>query len=353
MKPSSLLRPLSASLAGLLFCSAMLMVFSAVSAATITVVGTPHLSALDPAPTQSQHRAVVERLATFEPSVVCIEAMPGERVEQYLADPRRHGELLRSFGYTATQLAPIQQVRLGLDRHGARAEAVKLEQQEAPLDIPQRVRLIGLQLAAYEPWSALLNWSYLQESERVSAEDTLGSLAATRLAELTQSSNEVVALGIPLARLSGHRRMCAVDSFVDESTVQTLAEELMPIIGDADIQAGIAAFAKEQSAHWGRDGEDGLVGLLAWMNSPEWAQRDRATQWEVFDSGVHDAATRRLMLWHARNAEILTWLFRTLGEADGSKPLLLIGGAHRPFIHEALESHSWLHVVPARSLLAP
>lgn len=328
-----------------------LLAVSLATAATITVVGTPHLSHLDPAASPAQSLPVVARLAEFKPTVVCIEAMPGERVEQFLADPDRHGELLRHFAHSAVQLAPDQQLRVGLDRQGARAAARVLERQASPLGADQRLRLISLQLAAYEPWSAVLNWTYLDETARGSAAETIGTLAAERLEELSGSGNEIAALAIPLARQAGQRRLCAVDSFVDEATVQTLAEALMPMIRDADIQAGIQAFNSEQAGRWSPERGNGLLELMAWMNSPEWAERDRATQWDIFDSGKHDAATRRLMLWHARNAEIQTWLFRTLAEADGERPLLLIGGAHRPFVEEALEAHRWLNVLPAHSLL--
>lgn len=336
-----------------LIAPASLVLATAASAATLTVVGTPHLRSLDPAASPAQRQLVVNRLAAFEPSIVCVEAMPGERVEQFMGDPLEHGELLRHFAHTAVQLGPDQQVRLGLDRRAARAEAATLEHRQAPLESGERLRLIGLQLAAFEPWSALLNWHGLDESGHTSAADTLGAMAVERLQQLAQSNNEIVTLAIPLARRAGHRRLCAVDSFVDEATVQTLAEDLMPLIGDADIRADLEAFAAERGRRWAPDREDGLVELLAWMNSSEWAERDRATQWDIFDSGSHDGATRRLMLWHARNAEIQTWLFRTLAEVDGERPLLLIGGAHRPFIEQALEAHRWIEVVPAHSLLAP
>lgn len=336
-----------------LFAVVGLLSASTATAATVAVVGVPHLASLDPAPTLAQRQAVVNLLASFEPTIVCIEAMPGERIEQFLEKPDQHGKLLRHFGLTAVMIGPEQQVRLGLSRQDARAAASELERQGSSLDTDQRLRLIGLQLAAFEPWSALLNWTYLDESGQAMAASVLGDSAVERLQQLAKSSNEVVTLAIPLARRTGLRRVCAVDSFVDEATVQTLAGELMPIIRDAGVQAGIKAFEKEQSANWSPEGDGGLVQLLAWMNSDQWAQRDRTTQWDIFDSGIHDAASSRLMLWHARNSEIITWLFRAIAEVDGERPILIIGGAHRPFIEQALEAHRWVDVVPASLLIEP
>lgn len=322
-------------------------------ASTVSVVGVPHFSALDPEPTAAHRNAAIERLARFEPSLVCVEAMPGERVEAFSRDPARHGELLQTFSIDAVRLAGEQQIRLQMSAAAARDEARTLVASET-LDSKARLRLIGLQIAAYEPWSAVLNWTYLDAGEREGGNGRLGKVAVQRLEQLESSINEISSLAIPLARRHGHRQLCAVDAFVDEAAVQTLADGLMPLLQQPGIMDAFNALQQESASQWTPSKPGALVDLLLWHNIPEFATKDAAAQWTIFARGTgHDAGKRRLMLWHARNAEIVTHLFRAMAQPDGARVMLVIGGAHRPFIEAAIRAQPWTELVDARTLLAP
>ncbi len=329
-----------------------LLASAASPAAEVVVVGTAHLAMLQPAPDAAQREAVVRRLAGYAPTRVCIEAIPGERVEAFLADPARHGELLSTFAMDAVRLAGEQQARLGLEGRQARAEAGRLAAMPA-LDEAQQVRLVSLQLAGHEPWSAALNWSRLSPAQREAAQARIGRVAAGRLDALAASENEIASLALPLARSLGQRELCAVDPFVDELGVNALADELMPLLADPSVGRGLEDFNAQQASHWDATSPDGLLGLLAWMNSESFARADLAAEWAVFDRGVgHDAGKRRLMLWHARNAEITAYLARELARADGERVLLLVGGAHRPFLQASLGALPWVEVRDAQALLS-
>lgn len=321
----------------------------------VMVVGTAHLSRLNPTPSVAQRLAVVDRLAAFEPTLVCVEAIPGERVQQFAGNPQQYGELLATFARDAVRLAPEQQLRLSVDGKAARAEARTLEQRPGTLDAPTRLRLIALQLAGYEPWSALLNWTALTNAERDAAQERLGRDAAERLRTLSDSPNEIASIAIPLARRMGHRRLCAADIFADELGVQSLEQELLPLLQDSTIARALESLNARQAAHWHAERPDGLVTLYSWMNSDEYATMDRSAEWEPFARGaaLHDAGKRRLALWHARNSDIAAHVFRAMASAEGKRTLLVIGASHRPFIEQALRAQPWVDVVPAAARLVP
>ncbi|MBW8311319.1 MAG: hypothetical protein K0M64_04725 [Rhizobium sp.] len=324
------------------------------SGAEVLVLGSAHLAQLQPATTPVQQAAVVERLARFAPTRVCIEAVPGESVEAFAAEPARYGELLSTFAMNAVRLAGEQQVRRQRPAAQARIEAGSLVAQDT-LDEMQRLTLVSLQLAAYEPWSAALNWSALSPATRESAAATLGQIAVERLDALAASDNEIASIALRLARQLGQRELCAVDPFADELGVSALADELLPRLSTPAVQQGLEALNDEQAKHWRADRPDGLLALLRWMNSDDYARADLAAEWAVFDNtaGKHDAGRRRLMLWHARNAEITTRLARELAREDGGRTLLLIGAAHRPFLQASLRALPWVDVVDGEALLAP
>lgn len=323
-------------------------------AAEVMVVGIPHLGALDPAPRRMQLDAAVARLGTFAPTLVCVEAMPGERVADFLHAPARHGELLRTFALDAVRLAGEQQARQSLDAAQALDQARVLERQPGALDDDARLRLIALQLAGHEPWSAALNWTLLPEAAQAAADKVLGAVAPVRLRALAASGNEIATLAIPLARQRGHRRLCMVDPFADELEVAPLASGLMPLIDTPAVRAGLDRFQRVQTSQWRADDADGLVGLLAWANGKAFADADRAAQWALFATPgpAHDAGKRRLALWHARNAQIGAHLFRAIASPDGGRTLLIIGASHRPFIESLLASQPWTTVHPAAPLFA-
>lgn len=321
----------------------------------VMVVGTPHLSRLDPTPSVAQRLAVVDRLAAFEPTLVCVEAIPGERVQQFAGNPQEYGELLATFARDAVRLAPEQQLRLSVDGKSARAEARALEQRPGALDASTRLRLIALQLAGFEPWSALLNWTALTNAERDAAQERLGHHAAERLRTLSDSPNEIASIAIPLARRMKHRRLCAADIFADELGVQSLEQELLPLLQDSTIARALEALNARQTTHSRADRPDGLVTLYRWMNSDEYATMDRSAEWEPFARGAapHGAGKRRVALWHARNSDIAAHMFRAVASAEGERTLLIIGASHRPFIEQALQVQPLSGVIPAASRIVP
>lgn len=324
------------------------------AAGEVMVVGTPHLEALRPEPGPERLREVVDRLASWAPTVVCVEAIPGDRVRQLAGDPAAWGELLSTFALDAVRLAPEQQARLSVDAATALRRARELEHRPGPLTAEERVLLVGLQLAGHEPWSAVLGWTVLTEAERASAAKRLGRAAAERLAALASARNEIVSVAVPLAARLGHRRLCMADVFVDEVAVQALSGDLEPLLGDPVVAEGLASIEAARGARWRPGEKDGLVRLVAWTSSSDYATADRRTQWDLFARGgaPNRAGERRLALWHARNAEIAAHVYRAVSGPDGARALLLIGAAHRPFVEDALRAQPWIEVVPPERALA-
>lgn len=322
-------------------------------AAEVLVVGTPHLAGLDPAPATDQPARVVARLATWAPTRVCVEAVPGERVEAFLADPATYGEVLTTFAPDAVRLGAEMQARLGLSAAQARREAATLAAGPAA-DEAGRLRLLSLQLAAHDPWSAALNWASLPDDRRERAQGKLPEATIARLEALVASRNEIAAIAIPLAKARGLRELCAVDPFADELAVNALADELMPMLSGPGVAKGLAALEEAIARQWRAGDADGLARLLAWMNGDEYARLDFEAEWQVFAGGSgHHAGQRRLMLWHARNGEIAARLAREMARADGGRVLLLVGAAHGPFLRRSLATLPWVTVADAAGVLAP
>lgn len=327
---------------------------SGAAAQTVAVLGTPHLSGQQPSATSPQLAHTLARLQHFAPTQVCIESLSGPRIAALMRDPGRNAEVLGQFAPLAVRLAASQQVGMGLDADRAAAAASALAAEGPVLTSEARVRLVRLQLAAYDPHSAALNWSHLSAQQRAAEGAVLDKEAAAALERLLRSPNEISALAIPLARRRGLAELCAVDVLDDEVAVGALAPALTPIVARPEVGPRLAALNDAAARQWRPDsGEKALTDLLRWYNGAAFATVDREGQWQLFRDfeDADGAGSRRLMYWHARNAEIAAGLYRRLAGGNRQRVLLIIGAAHRPFIEAQLRSQPWLDVVPAERLL--
>lgn len=335
---------------------------SPVGAQTVTVVGTPHLNGLEPSPNAEQLAQVVEALSAFEPTQVCVERMSGERIEILMADPARNAMTLRpetAGRPLATIIVPVgveMQAKLERRPADARDEADQLVARWNELDTRGRIRAIGLQLAGYEFSSAVLNWSYLDETERGEASEFFGAAISERLEETLNSVHEAYSVALPLARKMGHHQLCSADSQEDETRGMQAAIEHggMQIIDSPAVQERFDEHGALMADVWRpEDGRDALLALLQYVNSDEYEEMDRRVQWETLREMDNEAGafSRRLMYWHARTAEISAELFRALAKGPNERVLFIVGAAHRPFTEADLRAQPWVEVKPARTLL--
>lgn len=325
---------------------------SLAAARDVMIVGTPHPSGLQPRASPEHLGQAVAALASYRPTAVCIEADDAEQIQSALQDLPRYGGMLAQFAAPQMAMAPLQQAGLGLPAPAAREQAAALLRRTA-LDADEQLRLIQLQLATYDVWSAVLNWSGL--ADKAGARKQLGASTTDTLERLATSQNEIATLAIPLARGNGLRSLCAVDAMGEETWVGELVQTpgMLQAMSDPDLHAGIERMNALQGEQWQpRAGAGALRQFLGWINSDAFARLDLATQWDVFDDPRWRAdGQRRLMFWHARNAAIASRLMREAGKPTGERVLLVIGAAHRPFLEEDLRARRWVRVVPATGYL--
>lgn len=335
---------------------------SPVAAQTVTIVGTQHLRGLETRPTDAQYAHTINALSRFQPTQVCIERMDGVRLQALATDPMRNSWSLRPDIHgrpTGTQYIPLgveMQTRLGVLPSDARDQANDLAERWDEIDLDAKLRLIALQTAGYEIYSAVLNWTYLDQDQRDSAREGILAPLVDTLDRLEASPHEVYALGVPIARRSGLHQLCMADALENESAGMqaAIAHGGQEILESPDLVARFEAYEARLKSEWRPDsGHDALTRLLAFMNSEEFAAFDRENQWELLRRADNEdgAFQRRLMHWNARTAQISGELFEALALGPKERVMLIIGAAHRPFNEAELRSHPWITVEPSLALL--
>lgn len=331
----------------------------------VLILGTSHLRQIDKAfqPRMLDRLAVV--LEGFQPQAVCVESLPGTRVREY--ELRReagplYGEILDSFAKTHLKLGRAAQDILKTSQEAARKKVQDVLRagrtdpgvgKTAPS--LSRAELALWMLAAYEPASAVLQWSRLSADERKSQTaipaDLGGGLDAER-----DKVNEVPALAARLAARLGLDKLEPVDDFEELDDLAELMDRM-----EKDFQGNplLEAAAKSPIYAEGKarldDGlaKGDLLPYYIFLNSAAYTEADVDAQWGVF-LRTHmpgGADLGRLGMWENRNLKIAARIRAVAARHPGSRILVIYGAAHKPFLEAYLSPASDIELVQLESLI--
>jgi hypothetical protein len=300
---------------------------------------------------------LMPRLEQFWPDAICIETLPGSRVQEL--DLRRDAgplyvELLDGF---AARHIKMGKQALDVLRTTPQKAAAKVRELLAPARASspgemapgERAVLALWMLAAYDPASAALQWSYLGENDKRAQK----AVPAGLINELDGDSakvNEVPAIAARLARKLGLEKLDAVDEFEDlevYAEIMTRLEEdikgspLLASVSRAPIYTEAAARLEECV----RKGD--LFPQFVFLNSAEYATADVEAQWGVFlrTHFLSGADRSRLGLWENRNMKIAARIRAVATRHPGGRILVIYGAAHKPFLEAYLSKMADVELV--------
>lgn len=296
----------------------------------VLVLGTPHLSGLPKAFEPAHLRPVLDRLATWKPDVIAIEAMSGAQCDTLRRYPARYADTVASYCWDP---APAR-AATGLDVPAATAEADRLlAAWPARPTAAKRRRLAAVMLAAGEQASALVQWLRLPEAERRAGEGLDAALVA-RLNLLRERRNEDYQIAATLAARLGHERVYPVDdhSADDAAASADPAYEatLRRIWSGPATQARARADAPLQA---GLGTPEGALALYRGYNAPGMAKL-------VFDSDFGAALAddtpgqwgrRYVGWWETRNLRMVANMRDVLATRPGARMLAIVGASHKGY----------------------
>jgi hypothetical protein len=309
----------------------------------VLILASEHLSALGQDFDRSVVVPLVELLERFEPDAIAVESMPPQQIAKIATDSSDDpdsvpAQLLAAFAADAHQLGRQAQASLGIGYDAAWAKASDWLSGPAPDDVSSRRDLVLHLLAAYDLPSALLQWSFLDESDQ-SADDGVTTSIADFLNDRLEAPNEVVSIALETARRRKLNRLYSIDDHIDdEMGLRTgLNETLMRELSgnpayEALIQSGYLQTVGNRLPEAAMEGD--LLPLYRHLNSPEAMQEDVSNQWHLFfRTALPSKIDRaRVALWEARNLNIAGHLRLVSAWHSGGRVLVVIGAAHKPFL---------------------
>lgn len=314
----------------------------------VLVLATFHLNQIKENFKPSMLDHLVSRLVDFKPDCICIETLPGTRVSEL--ELRRnagplYAEVLDVFATRHLKLGKRAQEILGTTQPAAAAkvrELLRSTTSKGPerTAVEDRAALALWMLAAYEPDSAALQWSYLGKTEREGRKEVPNDLAGALEVE-SAKVNEVPTIAARLARRLGLEELHPVDDFEDLESYTALMSQLekdiqeSPLLASAP-KAAVYIEATSRLEECVRQGE--LFPQFAYLNSPAYAAADVDAQWGVYLRTRFPSGTDRgrLGLWENRNMKIAARIKAVAARHPGGRILVIYGAAHKPFIEAYL-----------------
>lgn len=330
----------------------------------ILVLATFHLKQIAETFKPGMLDSLVSRLEKFRPDVICIETLPGSRVQEIElrqdAGPL-YADLLNGF---ASAHLKMGKPALDLLRTTPQAAAIKVREllaaagtaQPRKLAPGERASLALWMLAAYDPDSATLQWSYLSAKDK-KTQKVIPAESVELLNSEAAKINEVPAIAARLARTLGLEKLEAVDEFEDLDSYAELLPQLEKDFEGNRLLASVlkAPIYGEQNARLAeclRKGD--LLPQYVFLNSREFARADVEAQWGVFLRTHMASGTDRgrLGLWENRNLKIAARIRAVAALHPGGRILVIYGAAHKPFLDAYLSGMADVELVDVGELLS-
>jgi hypothetical protein len=330
----------------------------------VLVLGTFHLRHIE----NEFKPAILDRLLAtlqaFRPDAICVETLPGARAREL--ELRRdagplYAQVADDFGGAHIKLGKRACEVLGTTPEKAvvrcRERLAALRSGAGKPGAGDRAALAMWMLAAYEPASAVLQWSYLDGAARAAQTAVPAELAALLDARAARV-DEVYAIAARLARALGLDALDPVDDFEDLDAYAVIEAALdREVPGNALLAAvGKASVYRDAAAHLEACVAAGdLLPQYALINSPGYAAGDVDAQWGVYLRTRFASRTdrARLGLWENRNLKIAARIRAVAALHPGGRVLVIYGSAHRPFLEAYLSRTTDVELVGFDRLAAP
>lgn len=320
----------------------------------VLVLGSTHLRGLGEKFSPKLLDMLVETLKQFRPDLICIESLPGDVIETMQFKGEVFELILEQFASDHLRFAKKAQKLVRLPRHEAGQRAKKLVSQK--LTTAKRLELILTLLAAYDLFSAVLQWSYLPQKVRV-VSHTLPRNIRTFLDQQLIKSDERVSLGVRLGRELGLQTLTAIDDHTDFSIRHGRLSDFRSVFakGREYFSEESRAYLRDSSQRFDKALESGdLLPFYSYLNSAKVVQTLVDLECLTYLQINHRSGLDRAILaqWELRNLNMVAHIRRASALYGGKRILVIVGGSHKPLFDRYLKQLTDVKVVQLKDIEA-
>lgn len=315
----------------------------------LLVLGTPHLSQLPKTFDPANLSVLLDRLASWKPQAIAIEALSGMQCASLRSYPERYADTIKSYCWDP---APAK-AATGLDVPAATAEAERLLAAWPASPTPaQRRKLASLFLAGGERASAAVQWLRLPAAERRPGDGVTASLVEI-LNALPAKRNEDYLIAVPLAVRAGHERVYPMD---DHTSDAPTADE--KAYGEAIMKAWDNPYTAERR-RVGEELESRLTtpaGVMDMYRAYNAAGAAEQTFRSDFGAALEEPSPQRfgrgyVAYWETRNLRMASNIREVMGTRPGIRALVLVGASHKAYLEAYLRQMHDMRVIGTDQVL--
>jgi hypothetical protein len=314
-------------------------------ASQVLVLGTVHLRTYGENFNHDVLDGLLDVLENFKPDLIGIESLAPIVVRDLVNSGEANSEIIKEFGKRTADYGNRLRAFLRMSWFEAKSQAEKLlqetERNKKNEELDQvRKELILRFLAANDIYSALLQWSYLPETQRANIEE-LDEDILDYFSKHIRSANENISIGMALASRLNHQRIYAINDHRDKEDFVKVADKLSNEFENNDYlksQPWMALYEELKGIQNKAYASGDLLPLYVYLNSEEYVRRDIESQWQILfkaklSSGL---AQTRVAYWDVRNMGIVANIRRAMALHPAQKMLAVIGASHKGFLDALL-----------------
>lgn len=316
-------------------------------------MGTPHLKNIEDKFSPSLLDSLINVLEEYNPDAIGLEEISGGQVAHMKRRGGHYNSTVQYFGSKALKYGKERQKHLNVTWEEADIIADSLmntTRRSSSISDNERGKFVNYLLASYQPYSAALQWSYIDEKGALKQWELPKSTAKV-LTAIVNSASESASIGIRIAHDLGLQRIYPIDDnmekdylnkIVDQVDKALLADSLVQVIKNAPYQKRYRQLLKEGVK------SKNLFPLYKYMNSDAFLEQDQRIQWrETFleTKNYNTILNKRLALWEVRNLNIAAHIRKASSKAVGGRILIIIGASHKPFLDNYLKEMMGIEVV--------
>ena len=307
----------------------------------ILVLGSKHLSRIDDSVEPEMLDSLLELLEEFDPSLIGVEKMSPDLIAAMKVWGGGHEQVLEMMAGRTIRLGRMMQSYLEINQREAANRAGSLSEKVKAGAKEYRGELIGYQIASYDLYNAILQWTYLREMQNENLVK-LPDEVVDELDELAKNANEIMSIGVRLAVEQELDELALIDDHTEKGDfIEYEPKYREQLQGNREYEKMLQsdAFLKGDAILEESLDEGDLLPHFLYMNSFEFQKGNVHSQWGMhyrveFDDNLGRA---RVALWEARNLKMAAHIRQKSALHAGENILIIVGASHKPYLDAYLK----------------
>jgi hypothetical protein len=315
----------------------------------VMVLGSVHLSEVMVPVSPEMLSPLLDKLATFRPTIITYEGLSGEQCDTLQRYPTKYPGTFEQYCWGTEEAEKAT----GLSVPAALAEIDKTLSSWPPAPTAaQRRRLASLFLAANDRPSAQVQWQRVAANERFVGEGIDEALLKI-LTRTNAKPNETYMVGVALAVRLGLERVYGVDDHTADS-IEDLAgldfeQAIQKVWRDGSNPVAKEMDRRKKALATGAD----MLALYRYVNEPAMQlaliNADMAAALKQDTPALY--GRQYVAWWETRNLRMVANIRAAFGNHPGARVLNIVGSSHKPYYDAYLNMMHEVKLVDAEGVL--